>query len=126
MPPTRRRYLLIALVVFLIEVAIAKGIIPGAFIRHSFGDVLVIVLIYFTIRGLTSASALAALAISLGAGLLVESLQAVQFADRLRIPRGSVLRIVLGDTASLSDLLMYAVGGAIAFAVDRRMLKAES
>jgi hypothetical protein len=119
----RSSYLLIAAGLFLIEVAIARGAIPGAFVRNSVGDLLIIPLLYFLLRGLTKATPLVALAIGLAAGLAAEVLQYLHLADLLGLKRGSLLYIVLGNTFSASDLLMYGAGGLLAAWLDARVLQ---
>ncbi len=114
----RPYYLLIALALFIAEVAIARGYIPGTFVRNSIGDLLVIPLIYFFLRGITKSTPVVALAIGLAAGLAAEVLQYLHLADLLGLKKGSVLYIVLGNTFSLLDLLMYSIGGVLAAWLD--------
>jgi hypothetical protein len=108
---------------FVVEVAIARGYIPGAFVRNSVGDVLVIPLLYFVLRGVTRSTLSVALAASLVAGLAAELLQYLHLADLLGLKKGSLLYIVLGNTSSWSDLLMYGIGGALAAWFDVRVLQ---
>jgi hypothetical protein len=111
-------YLALAAAIFAIEVAIAKGFISGAFVRQSLGDVLVIALIHFFIRGITRLTLGTALIVSLTIGLVVELLQYIHLADLLGLQRGSILYIVIGNTFSAMDLLMYLVGGLLAVGAD--------
>lgn len=117
----------IAAAVFVVEVAIAKGIIPGQFVRHSLGDVLVIVLLYYFFRGFTRAASTQGMAwafgLSLGAGFLAEGLQYFHFAERLGLARGSFLSIALGNTFSVSDLVMYVIGAFVALALDAAIVR---
>ncbi|HSD36852.1 MAG TPA: DUF2809 domain-containing protein [Rhodocyclaceae bacterium] len=115
-------YLFAAVVIFCVELAIALGYIPGAFVRNSVGDILVIALIYFVIRGASKASCSPALVLSLCAGLAAESLQYFHVADLLGLKRGSALHIALGNTASFADLLMYVIGAALAVCFDMFVL----
>jgi hypothetical protein len=119
----RPAYLVIAIVIFMLEVAIARGAVPGAFVRNSLGDVLVIALLYCLLRGATTSSAAVALAISLAAGLAAEVLQYLHLADLLGLMPGSLAYIVLGNTFSYSDLLMYFIGGVLAAWLDLRVLQ---
>ena len=114
----RPTYLFVAAAFFLVEVAIAVGIIPGTFVRHSVGDVLVIPLLYFFLRGIRRSSVRVALVLSLAAGVIAEGLQYLRVGDALGLQRGSLLSIVLGSTFSWLDLLMYAIGGLLALSLD--------
>ncbi len=116
----RRRYLAIAAATLLAEVGIARFCAAGTFVRGSLGDVLAVFFLYFLVRGLfTKAGPRLAAAVSIGTGVALELLQGVHFADRLGLPRGSLLSIALGNTFSVADLAMYAVGGLVALALDR-------
>lgn len=119
----RPNYLALAAALFVVEVAIARGSIPGAFVRNSVGDLLVIPLLYFFLRGVTRAPPLVALVVGLAAGLTAEVLQYLHLADLLGLKPGSLLYIVLGNTFSYSDLLMYGIGGLLAAWLDRRVLQ---
>ena len=118
----RPTYLIIAAVIFVVEVAIARGAIPGAFVRNSVGDVLVLALLYCFLRGVTKSTAAVALAIGLAIGLTAEVLQFLHLADLLGLKQGSLPYIILGNTFSWLDLLMYSVGGILAAWFDVRML----
>lgn len=116
-------YLLAVAALLVVEVAIARGVLPGAFVRNSVGDVLVIALLYCLLRGVTRSSPPVALAISLAAGLSAELLQYLHLADLLGLKKDSMLYIVLGNTFSWADLLMYTVGGVLAAWLDVRVLQ---
>jgi len=111
-------YLALAAAILAVEVAIAKGIIPGVFVRQNLGDVLVIALIYFFIRGVTRLRLSTALIASVTIGFVTEFLQYIHLVDRLGLQKGSVLYIVIGNTFSVMDLLMYLTGGLLAAGVD--------
>jgi hypothetical protein len=119
----RPNYLVVTTALFIVEVAIARGVIPGAFVRNSVGDVLVIPLLYFFLRGVTRSTPSVAVGIGLAAGLIAELLQYLHLADRLGLQHGGLLSIILGNTFSWSDLLMYSIGGLLAAWLDARVLQ---
>ena len=119
----RPNYLVVTTALFIVEVAIAHGVIPGAFVRNSVGDVLVIPLLYFFLRGVTRSTPSVALGIGLVAGLIAELLQYLHLADRLGLQHGGLPSIILGNTFSWSDLLMYSIGGLLAAWLDVRVLQ---
>ncbi len=114
----RLTYLVVATALFIVEVAIAPGSIPGVFVRNSVGDLLVIPLLYFFLRGGTRSPPLVALAVGLAAGLAAEVLQYLQLADLLGLKKDSLPAIILGTTFSYADLLMYGIGGILAAWLD--------
>ena len=119
----RPNYLLAATALFVVEVAIARGSIPGAFVRNSVGDVLVIPLLYFFLRGMTKSTPSLALVVGLAIGLTAEFLQYLHLADLLGLKKGSLPYIILGNTFSWPDLLMYSIGGMLAAWLDLRVLQ---
>jgi len=53
---------------------------------------------------------------------LAEGLQFFRLVDRLGIPKTGLLGVVLGSRFSVSNLIMYILGGAAAFTLDRYLL----
>ena len=115
-------YIAAVVVIFLTEIAIAVGLIGGAFVRGSIGDILVIALIYFLLRAITGLSPHRAVALAIAMGFLVEVLQYIHVAELINIGNGSILYTVVGNTFSLFDLIMYVVGGSLALVIDKYML----
>lgn len=116
---TRFVYLVAVALLVIIEVAIAVGALSGPFMRGSIGDVLVTMVLYFLLRGILSTRPLISALLACALGFCVEGLQYLHIADLLGVRQGEVLYIVIGNTFSISDLLMYVLGGALAFYTDR-------
>lgn len=114
----RCTYLLIALAVFVIEVAIGAGRLGGPWVRGSLGDVLAVILAYCGLRGVLALPPRWACVLAVAIGCLIEGLQALHLADRLGLRPGSAAYIALGNTATVHDLLMYLVGGGVAYIGD--------
>jgi len=116
--PGRSWYRILALLLFTIEVLIATKFSHFQFVRWSLGDVLATILVYcaaLSVRDLPRRRL--ALAVFLFACLL-EAAQGLRLAQVLGLPRGSVLRIALGDSFSWSDIACYLAGTILAFSVD--------
>ncbi|PPU07183.1 DUF2809 domain-containing protein [Xanthomonas arboricola] len=111
-------YLLIALAVFVIEVAIGAGRLGGPWVRGSLGDVLAVIMVYCGLRGVLALPPRWACVLAVAIGCLIEGLQALHLADRLGLRPGSATYIALGNTATVHDLLMYLVGGGVAYIGD--------
>ncbi|MCC8536975.1 DUF2809 domain-containing protein [Xanthomonas axonopodis pv. poinsettiicola] len=114
----RALYLLLAGAVFAIEVAIGAGRLGGPWVRGSLGDVLAVILVYCGLRGVLAPAPRWACVLAVASGCLIESLQAIHLADRLGLRPGSVAYIALGNTATAHDLLMYLIGGGLAYMGD--------
>ncbi|MEM9772782.1 MAG: DUF2809 domain-containing protein [Cyanobacteria bacterium P01_D01_bin.73] len=107
----------IFIALFIIEVLIAV-LINDQFIRPLFGDVLVVILIFFFLRSFLTVKtqwlALGTLAFSWA----VEFAQYLQLIRHLDLQDNAVARTVIGTTFDGKDLLAYTVGVAIAAALD--------
>lgn len=95
-----------------LEVFIAL-FVHDAFVRPYLGDVLVIVLLYCLGRGILGIRRKWLVPAVTVLGALAECLQYFHLADRLGLPEGSALRVILGSTFDPKDLLCYLAGGAV-------------
>jgi hypothetical protein len=103
------KYFLLALVLFLTEVAIALYV-NDSFVRPYLGDFLVVILIYCAIRAVWKGSpwkiALGVLLFAYG----IEVLQYFNFVDRLGLSHNKLARTVIGYGFDPLDLLAYTLG----------------
>ncbi|NLK95567.1 MAG: DUF2809 domain-containing protein [Clostridiales bacterium] len=103
--------LLYFLFFLIIEILIAL-FIHDNFIRPYIGDVLVIFVIFFFIKiFLNKENKLLPIYILLFA-IVVEIIQGLNFIDKLSI-NNKIIRIILGSTFDIKDILCYVVGAII-------------
>ena len=107
---TNKKFLVVFLFFFLLEVFIAL-FIKDHFIRPFFGDVLVILLIFFFVRSFFPVKN----AVKFAAGIflfacLIEVSQYLKLLKLLHLQDFSLLNIVLGSTFDWLDILAYASG----------------
>ncbi len=102
-------YFIAFLILFCIEALIAI-LLKDGFIRHTFGDYLVVILLFCFfksfIKGKSFQTALAVLIIS----YVIEFLQLTNFLELLQLHDSSFAKIVLGSTFHVSDLAAYTLG----------------
>jgi len=102
-------YLALAHSLFLIELAIAF-IIKTGFIRYTFGDYLVVILLYAIFRGCTNlsvrASGLVVLLIAYG----IELLQLTSFLTYFNLQDSHTAKLIFGNTFQFGDLVAYTLG----------------
>ena len=110
-------YLLAALATFGLLVLIETQFDSG-FIRFTFGDVLVVVLVYTLLMATGCITPVVAAALSLALAYAVEIGQAIDIVDRLGIEPNRLTDIVLGNTFTWSDIIAYTVGAAAALGID--------
>ena len=114
----KHHYALLTVILLLIEIAIAIFVPGGTFIRASFGDFLVVILIYCAVRAVIYVEpAKLAMAVCLFA-FAVEFAQYFHFVDRVGI-ESHFLRTVIGTSYSTGDLVMYAAGCLTIYIIDR-------
>lgn len=102
-------YLLISLLLFIIEVLIAIFLKYG-FIRHTFGDFLVVILIYCFFKSFIKINTLT-LAISiLIFAFSIEFLQLINILEILNLENSYLAKLILGSTFHVSDLIAYTLG----------------
>ena len=114
----RLPYLLLALLCFVLCFVIATRLVDLRFIRGFVGDWLVVLLIYFLIKGLWD---IRPRSLAIGVFLFacsIEGLQYLHAADRLGLARGSWPRIILGTTFDPLDILAYLLGALTACGID--------
>lgn len=108
----RLKYFFLFFILLLIEILIG-AFLKGGFIRAYGGDILVIPLLYALIRIVfpqnTVQTARYLPAGLLFLGIFTECMQAIHLADLLGI-QNPIIRIVIGSTFDLLDILCYAVG----------------
>lgn len=109
---SRRFYCAAFALLLAAEVYIALYV-RDAFVRPYLGDVLVIVLLYCLGRGVLGICGRWLVPAVTALGALAECLQYFHLADRLGLPPGSALRIILGSTFDWKDLLCYLAGGLL-------------
>ncbi len=105
----QKAYFTAFLILFAIEALIAIFLKDG-FIRHSFGDYLVVMLLYCFfksfIRGKSIPIALAVLVIA----YIIEFLQLFNLLELLNLQNSSIAKVILGSTFHISDLVAYTLG----------------
>ena len=104
-----KTYFIFFTILFLIETLIALFIEDG-FIRHTFGDYLVVIMLYCFFKGIVKTkSKYIAIAVLLIA-FTVEFLQLTNLLELLHLENSTLAKVILGSTFHLSDLIAYTLG----------------
>lgn len=104
-----KNYLVLAHSLFLIELAIAF-IIKTGFIRYTFGDYLVVILLYAIIRGCTNLSVRASSLVVLVIAYTIELLQLTPFLSYFNLQDSFTAQLIFGSTFNITDLVAYTLG----------------
>ena len=106
---TKRFYLWASLILFITEVFIAIMVPSESFIRHSLGDFLVVILMYCFVKVFLSIKTIPLILGILEFSFIIEFSQYFHVIDQLGITN-NLIRIIVGTSFSISDLLMYGLG----------------
>lgn len=104
-----KKYLLLTILLFLIEVLIALYVHDN-FIRPYIGDLLVVILIYCFCKSFFN---LPSIPLALGVlvfSYCVETLQYFNVVKQLGLSHSKIANIVIGNSFSWEDILCYTIG----------------
>jgi len=102
-------YLTLTILLFIVEAIIAKFLKTG-FIRHTFGDYLIVILLFCTVKSFMEIDSLKLALYVLAFAYLVEFLQLFHILRLLNLEQHHLLKLVLGTTFQISDLVAYTLG----------------
>lgn len=104
-----KNYLVLAHTLFLVELAITF-IIKTGFIRYTFGDYLVVILLYAIFRGCTNMSVRASALVVLFIAYGIEFLQLTPFLAYFNLQDSITAKLIFGSTFQFGDLVAYTLG----------------
>ncbi|RMZ49683.1 DUF2809 domain-containing protein [Flavobacteriaceae bacterium PRS1] len=111
------------LILFIIEACIAFFIKEG-FIRHTFGDVLVVIMLYCLIKSFVKAKPIYTVITVLIVSFGIEFLQLTHILQWLHIENNKALKLILGSTFDINDLLAYLFGIIVVLLIEYKYSKA--
>ena len=104
-----KTYLIIAILLFIIEVLIAVFLKTG-FIRHTFGDYLVVILIYCFCKSFIKIESFKLGVLVLMFAFSIEFLQLTNFLELLNLQNNHLAKLLLGTSFRVTDLVAYTLG----------------
>ena len=113
-----KTYFRLALLLFVIEVLMAL-FLHDDFIRPYFGDVLVVILIYCTIKSFIKASVLSVAIFTLLFSFTIETMQYFKIVKLLGMQHSKLANTVIGNSFSWIDILAYTLGIIIVFFIEQ-------
>ena len=104
-----KNYFYFTILIFLTELLIAK-FIHHNFIRYYGGDFLVVILIYCFVKAFIQFSNVKTAICVLLFSYSIEILQYYHFVKLIGLQKSKLALIILGDSFSFTDLLVYTLG----------------
>jgi hypothetical protein len=117
-----KNYFIVFIILFLTEVAIAVFLKDG-FVRHTFGDFLVVILLYCFFKSLLEVNVLGIAMVTLLIAFLTEFLQMTNFLDILGLKHNRLANIVFGNSFSMQDLAAYKLGIVLVLTVEMKNIR---
>ena len=114
-----KNYFGLFLFFFLIEFAIAYFLKDG-FIRHTFGDYLAVIMLYFLLKSFCNGKPIPIAIIVLLIAFAVELLQLINFLELLNLENNIYAKTIFGNTFHFSDLIAYALGVLTVLIIERK------
>ncbi|WP_452597156.1 ribosomal maturation YjgA family protein [Pontimicrobium sp. MEBiC01747] len=115
-------YFILFLILLIIEILIATFLKSG-FIRHTFGDFLVVILLYTLIKSILKTKSLYIALAVLIIAFSIEFLQLANLLDYLNLRDNLLANLILGSHFSIQDLIAYTLGVICSFLIDKKLSK---
>ncbi len=96
-------------ILFTIEILIAVNLKKG-FIRFTFGDFLVVIMLYYFLKSFLKIKALHLALTVLFFSYFIECIQPINILEILNLQKNTTLRVIFGTTFSIEDLIAYTLG----------------
>ncbi|WP_053991479.1 DUF2809 domain-containing protein [Mangrovimonas sp. TPBH4] len=119
-----KSYFFLTLVLFAVETLIATNLETG-FIRHTFGDFLVVILLYCLVRSFTKLAIFPTAILVLAVSYIIEILQAFHLLKLLNLEHNTLAKLILGNTFNYTDLMAYSLGIITVIIVEFKLLTNE-
>jgi len=113
-----RKYFLLAVVLFIIEVLIALYV-RDSFIRPYFGDFLVVILIYCFLKSFWNEKVLIVGMLTLLFSFAIEIGQYFNLVKLLGLEHSELARVVIGTGFAWGDMLAYTLGIVFVFVCEK-------
>lgn len=114
-----KRYFLLALLLFVVEVLIALYA-HDPIVRPYVGDVLVVILLYCLVKSFLKTPVVPTALGVLLFSYLIETLQYFQIGHRLGLEHSQVAMTIIGNYFQWIDLVAYTFGAAIVLFIETR------
>jgi hypothetical protein len=118
-----KNYFLIAILLFIIEILIAKY--ATGFLRHTIGDYLAVMFVYTFIKSIFKISIEKAILITFAISFIVEFLQLSDLQNLYPSEYSKTFKLILGTSFSIGDLVAYTLGVITIYLVESYLKKAK-
>lgn len=115
-----KTYFILFLILFTIEACIAYFLKSG-FIRHTFGDFLVVIMLYCFFKSFIDIKPITLGLIVLYIAFIIEFSQLTPLLEWLNLQDNKAAKIVFGSTFHVSDLVAYTIGIMTTIIIEKKL-----
>ena len=115
------RSFIIFLILFTIEVIIAIYVTQH-FIRHWFGDFLIVIMLYYFLKSFLKITPLYMAIAVLIFAYFIEFLQLTKLLEILHLEHNKLANLIFGNTFSITDLIAYTLGIITVLITEKKQL----
>ena len=115
------RSFIIFLILFTIEVIIAIYVTQH-FIRHWFGDFLIVIMLYYLLKSFLKTTPLYMAIAVLIFAYFIEFLQLTKLLEILHLEHNKLANLIFGNTFSITDLIAYTLGIITVLITEKKQL----
>ncbi len=115
-----KTYLFTSIILFITEVLITSFYTTG-FIRHTFGDYLVVIFLYCLIKSFVNTKSIYVAIGILAFSFIIEILQHFNLLKLLNLEENTLAKLILGSTFHISDLVAYTLGIATVLIIEYKL-----
>lgn len=117
-----KTYLTVTITLLIVEVLIALFLKSG-FIRHTFGDYLVVILMYCFFKSFIKGKPFYVAIVILAFSFAIEFLQLVNILKPLNLQNNHLAKLILGSTFQFSDLVAYTLGIVTVLIIELKLIR---
>ena len=117
-----KAYFILFMLLFCIETLIALYLKNG-FIRHTFGDFLVVILLYCFLKSFWNVKPATVALTVLLISFLIEFLQLANLLEFLNLENNNLAKTIFGSTFNVTDLIAYTLGIATVLLIEIKTKK---
>ena len=117
-------YFTLFLVIFLIEILIARY--ATGFLRHTIGDYLAVMFVYTFIKSIFKISVEKAVLITFAISFIIEFLQLSDLQNHFPKEYSQIFKIVLGTSFSIGDLVAYTLGVISIYLIEKYLKRVKT
>jgi hypothetical protein len=119
-----KKYFILTVVLFLIEVLIALYV-RDQFIRPYFGDFLVVILLYCFVKSFLNLGVINPALIVLVFSYVIETLQYFHWLQHMGLEKSKIARVIMGSSFAWNDIVAYTLGIVFVIGVEKYLQTGE-